>query len=155
VGFIENYKKIHQHPVNKAIHAVGIPAIIISIPLMFYDRWWGAGLWAGSWILQFIGHGIERTTPAILSKGASPVANMIGSTLILVAIPLFFWHWPIALGLFVGAWVVSLIGNLAKGVSPKDLAQAGPAYFIVGAFWWFKKALGLNKEPKPSTKKAA
>ena len=32
-SFVENYKAKHQHPLNKLSHSIGIPLILISLPL--------------------------------------------------------------------------------------------------------------------------
>ena len=32
-SFIENYKAKHQHPLNQLTHSIGIPLIVISLPL--------------------------------------------------------------------------------------------------------------------------
>lgn len=139
MSLLENYKQNHQHPINRAIHTVGVPLIVLSMPIMVFNRNLGLGLWIFGWVIQFIGHGIEGSSPAILSKGASPVANMVGSIIILIAVPLFAWHWKLALGLIVLSFSLSLIGNLIKGVPVADLTQTGPAYFIGGMYWWIKK----------------
>lgn len=67
-SMLDRYRETHRHPVNKAIHSVGIPAIIVSLPLFFVDWRWGAGLFFGGWILQFVGHLFERKPPAFLSN---------------------------------------------------------------------------------------
>jgi uncharacterized membrane protein YGL010W len=73
--FVENYKAKHQHPLNKLSHAVGIPLIIISLPLFFFS-WRGAlGLFIAGWILQFVGHLIEGNQPAFFSN---PLYLLIG-----------------------------------------------------------------------------
>jgi len=62
-SFIENYKAKHQHPLNKLTHSIGIPLIVISLPLFFFNRRWALALFVVGWILQFIGHamkGIDR-----------------------------------------------------------------------------------------------
>lgn len=139
MGFLENYKLNHQHPVNRAIHTVGVPLIVLAMPILIFNRKIGLGLWVFGWIIQFIGHAIEGSSPAILSKGASPVANITGSILILIAVPLLAWHWKLALLLIIAAWIFSLVGNFIKGVPLSNLSQTGPAYFIGGVYWWLKK----------------
>ncbi len=145
MNFLENYKLNHQHPVNRAIHTVGIPLIALAVPLLFFNRKIGLGLWVFGWVIQFIGHAIEGSSPAILNKGASPVANMLGSFLILAAIPLLAWHWFYALLLLLLAVLLSVGGNLLKGVPASDLSQTGMAYFIGGLYWWLKKMFGRSK----------
>ena len=39
---IDNYKKVHTHPVNHLTHAIGIPMIIVSLVWVFFN--WKVGL---------------------------------------------------------------------------------------------------------------
>ena len=67
--WIEQYESSHQHPVNRACHKVGIPAIALSLAmtpvLLVKPRWWRvpATLFAGGWALQFLGHAFEGKPP--------------------------------------------------------------------------------------------
>ena len=67
--WIAQYEVSHQHPVNRACHTVGIPAIALSIllaPLLLVrPTWWPfpATLFSGGWVLQFLGHTFEGKPP--------------------------------------------------------------------------------------------
>jgi uncharacterized membrane protein YGL010W len=61
---IENYKKIHKHPVNQVTHAIGIPLIVISLPIFFFHWKIALILFGVGWILQFVGHAFEGKPPA-------------------------------------------------------------------------------------------
>jgi uncharacterized membrane protein YGL010W len=67
--WIVQYEGSHRHPVNRACHTVGIPAIALSIlltPLLLVrSNWWPslAILFGSGWVLQFIGHAFERKPP--------------------------------------------------------------------------------------------
>ena len=65
---IENYKKVHKHPVNHAFHAVGIPMILVSLIWVFFNWKIGLLLFVIGWIFQFAGHAVEGTTPAFFSN---------------------------------------------------------------------------------------
>ena len=73
--FIENYKAGHRHPVNHATHLVGIPLIVASLPLVFFNWRWALGLFVAGWIFQFIGHAVEGNKPAFFSN---PVYLLVG-----------------------------------------------------------------------------
>lgn len=73
--FVENYKAKHRHPLNKLSHSVGIPLIVISLPLFFFNWRWALGLFIVGWILQFVGHLIEGNQPAFFSN---PLYLLIG-----------------------------------------------------------------------------
>ncbi len=70
--WIEEYSESHQHPLNKLMHAFGIPMIAISlllIPVSFIED----GMWLNAlvffvlgWILQFIGHYFEGKPPEFM-----------------------------------------------------------------------------------------
>ena len=67
-SFIENYKAKHQHPLNKLTHSIGIPLIVISLPLFLFDWRWALALFVVGWILQFIGHAFEGNQPAFFKN---------------------------------------------------------------------------------------
>ena len=67
--WIRLYSESHQHPVNRACHTVGIPLIVIAIPLAVAGLWWpalaiaAAVLFVVGWAFQFIGHAVEGKPP--------------------------------------------------------------------------------------------
>jgi uncharacterized membrane protein YGL010W len=71
--WLARYNESHQHPVNRACHTVGIPMIVLSVPLAavaFAEPvlWWPAAiLFVAGWLLQFIGHWFEGKPPAFLA----------------------------------------------------------------------------------------
>ena len=74
-SFVENYKAKHQHRLNKLAHSIGIPMIVVSLPLFFLDWRWALGLFVVGWILQFIGHAIEGNQPAFFKN---PMYLLVG-----------------------------------------------------------------------------
>ncbi len=73
--FIENYKEKHRHPLNHLTHAIGIPMIVVSLPLFFFNWRWALGLFVLGWVFQFLGHFIEGNRPAFFSN---PVYLIVG-----------------------------------------------------------------------------
>ena len=61
------YRRDHTHPVNKATHMVGIPMIVLSLPLLLLSPWLGLGLFLLGWVLQFVGHAFEGNKPSFFS----------------------------------------------------------------------------------------
>ncbi len=88
MGFLENYQQTHQNRINRALHSVGIPLILISLPL-------------------------------------------------------FFYNWKIALGLFIFGWILQFVGHVFEGKPPAFFSN--PLYLLTGVIWWFKKILGRQK----------
>jgi len=68
-AWIEEYGRSHTDPWNQLLHLLGIPLIAISLPLALATMvvsWLGPlalVLFLLGWVLQFIGHGIERRPP--------------------------------------------------------------------------------------------
>ena len=74
-SLLQNYKAKHKHPLNKLCHSVGIPMIVISLPLFLFSWRWALTLFVLGWILQFIGHAIEGNQPAFFKN---PVYLLVG-----------------------------------------------------------------------------
>jgi uncharacterized membrane protein YGL010W len=52
---IENYKKSHQHPMNQFTHAIGIPMIVVSLVVVFFNWKLGILLFILGWIFTVCG----------------------------------------------------------------------------------------------------
>jgi uncharacterized membrane protein YGL010W len=74
-SLLENYRAKHKHPLNRLCHSVGIPMIVISLPLFFFNWRWAVTLFVLGWILQFVGHAIEGNQPAFFKN---PVYLLVG-----------------------------------------------------------------------------
>lgn len=67
--WISEYSKSHEHPVNRLTHKIGIPMIVLSLPLfllaIFIRGFWivPVALFVVGWIFQFIGHAFEGKPP--------------------------------------------------------------------------------------------
>ena len=75
-SFFETYKEKHQHPLNRLMHSIGIPMIVVSLPLFFFIKWqWALAVFVVGWIFQFIGHAIEGNQPAFFKN---PMYLLVG-----------------------------------------------------------------------------
>ena len=74
-SFLDNYKAKHKHPLNKLCHSVGIPMIVLSLPLFLFNWRWALTVFVFGWILQFLGHAIEGNQPAFFKN---PVYLLVG-----------------------------------------------------------------------------
>jgi uncharacterized membrane protein YGL010W len=67
--WIAQYAQSHRHPVNRFCHTVGIPLIVLSLPLLvaeiFVPGLWlfAVALFVAGWVFQFIGHAVEGKPP--------------------------------------------------------------------------------------------
>ena len=70
--WIAQYSQSHQNPLNRLCHTLGIPLIVLSIPLFvlafFIRGFWAlpAGLFIIGWVFQFAGHAFEGKPPEFL-----------------------------------------------------------------------------------------
>ena len=74
-SFVENYKAKHRHPLNKLSHTIGIPMILVSVPLFFFNWRWALALFVVGWVFQFVGHAVEGNQPAFLKN---PLYLLVG-----------------------------------------------------------------------------
>lgn len=61
---LEAYDRDHQHPVNRALHLVGITMIGSSTLLVWVIPPLGMALFGLGWLAQFVGHAIEGKKPS-------------------------------------------------------------------------------------------
>jgi uncharacterized membrane protein YGL010W len=59
--FWQNYRQRHRHPLNIALHVIGLPLTFIApIPLLVHvSAGWAAAAFVAGYALQFAGHAIE------------------------------------------------------------------------------------------------
>jgi uncharacterized membrane protein YGL010W len=73
--YLSRYEHEHHNGWNKLLHGIGIPVIFAGIFAFFLDWRWGLGLFAGGWILLFVGHRIEGNNPAFFQ---GPIYFLVG-----------------------------------------------------------------------------
>lgn len=67
--WIAQYSLSHQHPVNRLLHALGIPMIALSILIGLAAFlvpslvWIALAMFVMGWVLQFVGHAVEGKPP--------------------------------------------------------------------------------------------
>jgi uncharacterized membrane protein YGL010W len=67
--WIREYSQSHRNPINRFCHTLGIPLIVLSLPLLLAAIWvpglWmlAVGLFVTGWIFQFVGHAVEGKPP--------------------------------------------------------------------------------------------
>ena len=70
--WIAEYGLSHQHPKNRLCHTIGIPLIVVSLPLFLLAPF-VSGLWplpltlfVIGWVFQFVGHAYEGKPPEFM-----------------------------------------------------------------------------------------
>lgn len=68
-----NYEAQHTTPGCKLTHMIGVPMIVLSLPVFFFSRRSAATLFGVGWLLQFSGHLIfEKNNPVFLENPGNP-----------------------------------------------------------------------------------
>ncbi len=62
--FREEYSEQHQTTLNRWLHLIGRVIRVGSIPALFYDWRMALGLFVFGYLIQFLGHAIEGTSPS-------------------------------------------------------------------------------------------
>jgi uncharacterized membrane protein YGL010W len=62
-ALLDEYERNHESALCRATHAVGIPLIALSIPLLPFRPKRALLFFTAGWILQFAGHAIEGKPP--------------------------------------------------------------------------------------------
>src|SRR5688572_30020788 len=75
VSLFDHYATEHRHPVNRALHVVGIPLVLLSVAALAspwrpfgWSRTGALASLVGGWTLLFAGHAIEGNRPVILKN---------------------------------------------------------------------------------------
>ena len=71
VQWVTKWTERHRHPASRVLHAIGIPMLVLAgvaagwqLAVRRWDAWYlPALLFAGSYLLQWIGHRIEGNDP--------------------------------------------------------------------------------------------
>ena len=76
---MEKYSADHQHPVNQACHAVGIPLIAGSIPLAatVIGLPLAVPMFSVGWTFQMVGHLFEGKKPAFVEDRRHLVVGLL------------------------------------------------------------------------------
>lgn len=74
--FREEYAQQHRTKLNRRLHLYGRIIRVASMPVVFYDWKIAIGLFVLGYLVQFLGHAIEGTSPSFFRN---PKHLMIGS----------------------------------------------------------------------------
>jgi hypothetical protein len=80
---IRFYDQTHQNPLNRRLHRIGIPMIVGGAAALLLSRplrptfHLGAMAFTAGWVLNFVGHAIERSAPAFAEDPLSFLAGPV------------------------------------------------------------------------------
>lgn len=127
--WLGEYSHSHQHPVNRALHTVCVPAILFAIvALLWSSRIAGV---RAAYVLMIL------VAPFYLRLGARAAAVMalqLGVCILVLHVwPTGIALRPAAIGLFVLAWIGQFVGHAIEGRRPKFLQDL--TFLLIGPLW--------------------
>lgn len=132
--WFQQYGQSHQNPVNKAIHWVCIPLIVISllglllaIPVRLGSPWISPATLLLGLALAWYALLSVRLAAGMLVVGTAMLAA--ASALQALPVPL----WASSLTVFVAAWVGQFIGHKLEGKKPSFFEDV--QFLLVGPLW--------------------
>lgn len=79
-----HYRAAHRTLGCRLTHMIGVPMIVASIPILFFNWRWALALFVIGWTFQFAGHRFfEHNRPVLMADPSSPLTYF--SALIFVA----------------------------------------------------------------------
>lgn len=142
--WLAQYSDSHRHPLNRAMHAVCVPAILWAIlALLWTPRVGGVRV---AYVL------IALAAPFYVWLGLKAVA-VIGTELAVCVLILQFWPralvlWPTAAAIFLLAWTGQFIGHRIEGRRPKFLQDL--TFLLIGPLWVVLKRSPIRRMPDDS-----
>ncbi len=141
-NLLEEYGESHQHPLNKTIHWICVPAIVISllgliwsipVPALFEAvRIGGVSLnWAILLILPALGYYFSLSVKLAAGMLFVIAAMMLAGYLIATLIPLPLW--VSGLIIFSLAWAGQFYGHKIEGKKPSFMKDV--QFLLIGPVW--------------------
>ncbi|HEX8473168.1 MAG TPA: DUF962 domain-containing protein [Pyrinomonadaceae bacterium] len=81
------------------------------------------------------------------------LTHAFGIPMIVVSLPLFIFNWRWALALFIVGWILQFVGHAIEGNQPAFFRN--PVYLLVGPLWLVRRAAGIFRPSRTSTKNVA
>ena len=130
-ALLAHYGESHQHPTNELIHFVAIPLILWSIVgLLFALHPWVAYAFLAASLVYYL-----RLGSQVFVVGMA-VWTALSLALVFAAGPLLV---PLAVGVFVVAWIFQFIGHKLDGKKPSFFEDT--QYLWVGPLFVLSKLL--------------
>ena len=130
-ALLAHYGESHQHPTNELIHFVAIPLILWSIVgLLFALHPWVAYAFLAASLVYYL-----RLGSLVFVVGMA-VWTALSLALVFAAGPLLV---PLAVGVFVVAWIFQFIGHKLEGKKPSFFEDI--LYLWVGRLFVLSKLL--------------
>lgn len=132
--WLDAYGESHQHPINKKIHWICIPWIMISvlgllteIPTPFDSHWLNFA--TGAVVFAVAYYAMISLPLAIGMAAISGV--MLGIVHVMSGLPIPLW--ASSLTIFVVAWIFQFIGHKLEGKKPSFFQDL--QFLLIGPMW--------------------
>lgn len=76
-SLLDDYEQNHQSLACKVSHALGIPLIALSIPMLLVNWKRAIGMFAAGWAFQFVDHALEGKRPKFFEGPEYLVAGFV------------------------------------------------------------------------------
>jgi len=136
--YLDEYAKDHQNPVNKALHRICVPAIMVSLLGLL----WSLPVPAA---VASLGHYANWATAFIASATIyylllSPRLALGMLLVVAISIAIIEWlntlPWPLwqtSVAIFVVAWIGQFVGHAAEGKRPSFFRDV--QFLLIGPLW--------------------
>lgn len=136
--WLDAYAESHRHPVNKRIHWVCVPLIVLSLTGLLWSLWVPEATAGLSPLLNWATLFLAAAVIYYLFLSWSLAAGMLVFALVLIAAT---WAlsllpaplWLISLVVFVIAWVGQFIGHKIEGRKPSFFQDI--QFLMIGPLW--------------------
>jgi uncharacterized membrane protein YGL010W len=134
--WLNAYAASHRHPVNKTIHRIAVPIIVLDVLGLFHvvpTTALASGLPPASWVMVVAALAFyARLSPALaLGMLLLVIPSMAALDAGLAA--LGSWSVPALVAVFALAWVAQFIGHWIEGEKPSFFADL--QFLLIGPLW--------------------
>ena len=127
--WLTEYAQAHRHPVNRAVHTVCVPAILFALLALLWSVEI-AGVRSAYLVMIVVAPFYLRLG---VKASAAMAVQLAACVLILALWPAALPLRPVALGLFIVAWIGQFVGHAIEGRRPKFLQDL--TFLLIGPLW--------------------
>jgi uncharacterized membrane protein YGL010W len=137
-SWLAEYGESHRNPINKAIHWICVPLIVLSLIGLLWSAPVPAA-WAG--ISSWLNWATLLLAVAVLYYLVLSFSLAVGMLLFAAAVLATVWLmdqlpaplWALSLAIFAAAWVGQFIGHYIEGRKPSFLKDI--QFLMIGPMW--------------------
>lgn len=145
------YGESHQHPLNKLIHRLAVPVIVLDVlGLLHVVPTTAVAAWLPplSWMLIAGALGFYARLSTALALGMLLLTLPSMAALDAALAALGAWSVPVLIGIFAVAWAAQFVGHALEGKKPSFFEDL--QFLLIGPLWLLADAyhhLGLRFAP--------